>query len=387
MEGRFWFSNSYAEAAGRFLIACDDLKDAGHNVENDRLEIGRTGPEGEPLCIDVAIIGNLKSGKVLISSSGIHGVEGYPGSAIQLAVMNDLSDEDPFDDHAIIFIHAINPYGMAWWRRFNENNVDLNRNFLTKEQEYKGTPEGYHYVKDLINPKTPPKQKDRWFRLRAIRLILKHGFNNLKQWVAEGQYEDPKAIQFGGFELQSGPEILLSWLDDKLNEIKRIWAIDLHTGLGPSGHDTLLVSTNMDEHQRTHLEKLFPGHVEPLDSNSGVGYRIVGDLHQGLQDRYGHANWTALTQEFGTFKPIDVIMASRAENRWTQWGKYFDENDAKRHWSRKNMLRTFNPKDEIWQIKITSRGRNVFKIARQDLSKPPKSVDIMENVNSDSIHQ
>ena len=84
----------------------------------------------------------------------------------------------------------------------------------------------------MINPKTPPKQKDRWFRLRAIRLILKHGFNNLKQWVAEGQYEDPKAIQFGGFELQSGPEILLSWLDDKLNEIKRIWAIDLHTGLG-----------------------------------------------------------------------------------------------------------------------------------------------------------
>ena len=80
-------------------------------------------------------------------------------------------------------------------------------------------------------------------------------------------------------------------------------------------------------------------------------------------------------------------MASRAENRWTQWGKYFDENDAKRHWSRKNMLRTFNPKDEIWQTKITSRGRNVFKIARQDLSKPPKSVDIMENVNSDSIHQ
>ena len=44
MEGRFWFSNSYAEAAGRFLIACDDLKDAGHNVENDRLEIGPVLP-------------------------------------------------------------------------------------------------------------------------------------------------------------------------------------------------------------------------------------------------------------------------------------------------------------------------------------------------------
>ena len=32
MEGGFWFANSYAEAAGRFLIACDDLREAGHKV-------------------------------------------------------------------------------------------------------------------------------------------------------------------------------------------------------------------------------------------------------------------------------------------------------------------------------------------------------------------
>ena len=66
MEGRFWFANSYAEAAGRFLIACDDLREAGHKVENERLEIGMTGPDGEPLCIDVAVVGSLQSGKILL---------------------------------------------------------------------------------------------------------------------------------------------------------------------------------------------------------------------------------------------------------------------------------------------------------------------------------
>ena len=101
MEGRFWFSNSYGEAAGRFLIACDELKNAGHNVVSDRLELGMKGPSGEPLCIDVAIVGSLSSGKVLISSSGVHGVEGYPGSAIQLAIMSDMCKEAPFKDHAI----------------------------------------------------------------------------------------------------------------------------------------------------------------------------------------------------------------------------------------------------------------------------------------------
>ena len=367
MEGRLWFANSYAEAAGRFLIACDDLREAGHKVSNDRLEIGMTGPAGEPLCIDVAIVGSLESGKVLLSSSGIHGVEGYPGSAIQLAVMDDLSKQDPFKDHAIIFVHTINPYGMAWFRRFNENNVDLNRNFLRRDQEYTGTPDGYENVREFINPKTTPKRKERWFKLKAFRLILKYGFNNLKQCIAEGQYEYPKAIQFGGKELQPGPDLLLNWLDGKLEGVSKIWAIDLHTGLGPNGHDTLLVSAGMSKEKFSHLEKLFPGHVESLDPNSGVGYEIVGDLHQGLEDRYRKIEWVSITQEFGTFKPLQVLKASRAENQWTQWGIYADQVDARRHWSREQMLRTFNPRDEIWQAKITSRGRVVFNTAREDL--------------------
>ena len=60
-------------------------------------------------------------------------------------------------------------------------------------------------------------------------------------------------------------------------------------------------------------------------------------------------------------------MASRAENQWTQYGKYVDQVDARRHWSREQMLRSFNPKDPVWQAKITYRGRLVFNKARIDL--------------------
>ena len=116
-----WFSKSYSEAAGRFSIGCDLLRN-NHQVRHERLMLDLNGPEQEPLAIDIAVIGSLKSGKVLLSSSGIHGVEGYPGSAIQLSIMDELSKQDSFDDHAVIFIHTVNPYGMAWWRRFNENN-------------------------------------------------------------------------------------------------------------------------------------------------------------------------------------------------------------------------------------------------------------------------
>ena len=115
------------------------------------------------------------------------------------------------------------------------------------------------------------------------------------------------------------------------------------------------------------LSDLFPGHVESLDPNAGVGYQIVGDFHQGLEDRYRKINWTSITQEFGTFSPIKVIRASRTENRWTQWGQYSSEQDAKRHWSRLEMLRTFNPKDSVWQEKVVNRGNIVFNSAINDL--------------------
>ena len=41
-----WFSKSYSEAAGRFLIGCDLLRDNNHNVQNERLFLGLKGPEG-----------------------------------------------------------------------------------------------------------------------------------------------------------------------------------------------------------------------------------------------------------------------------------------------------------------------------------------------------
>ena len=33
-----------------------------------------------------------------------------------------------------VLVHVLNPYGMAWLRRTNENNVDLNRNFLRERR-------------------------------------------------------------------------------------------------------------------------------------------------------------------------------------------------------------------------------------------------------------
>lgn len=41
----------------------------------------------------------------------------------------------------MLFIHAVNPYGFAWRRRVNENNVELNRSFLLEGETHEGCPE------------------------------------------------------------------------------------------------------------------------------------------------------------------------------------------------------------------------------------------------------
>ena len=90
--------------------------------------------------------------------------------------MDDLCKEEAFKDHAVIFVHTINPYGMAWWRRFNENNVDLNRNFLTRNQKYSGVPEGYEHIREFINPESPPPKKEKMVQIESAQ-------SNSEVWI------------------------------------------------------------------------------------------------------------------------------------------------------------------------------------------------------------
>src|SRR5690242_12435836 len=130
-----FFSPDYFTAQDRFREAAVR---AGARMES--LPIAAKGPGEETLEIDIAWFGAAKPRRVLLHSSGLHGVEGFAGSAIQLQLLNDVPKLP--DDMALIIVHILNPYGMSWLRRTNENNVDLNRNFLD-DANYTGAPPAY----------------------------------------------------------------------------------------------------------------------------------------------------------------------------------------------------------------------------------------------------
>ncbi|EER05553.1 hypothetical protein Pmar_PMAR011581 [Perkinsus marinus ATCC 50983] len=117
----------------------------------------------------------------------------------------------------LVFIHAMNPYGMAHYRRFNEENVDLNRNGLDAHE--------FHY---LINERDPN--------------VAGYGISHVKRAVVSAQYTKPSGLFYGGQKLQRSYEIMTEVLTDVGVFDGHTTMIDVHTGLGPSGIDTLITS-------------------------------------------------------------------------------------------------------------------------------------------------
>ena len=154
-----------------------------------------------------------------------------------------------------------------------------------------------------------------------------------------------------------------------VKNIKKAFGIDLHTGLGPSGYDTILVPDDISLNDYQILKRLFGDHVAALDPSKSVGYKITGDIHTGIVRQFTTIEWLCITQEFGTYNPTKVFKNLRAENRWTQNNNLNNERSILDHWSRSNLLNTFNPKDEVWQEKIINRGNEVFQIARSYIAR------------------
>src|SRR5262245_49307240 len=208
-----YFSSDFLQAQSRFRKAAAQSLVAS-------LPIEAKGPRGESLSIDIAWIGPREPRKALIHSSGLHGVEGFGGSAVQLQLL----DNPPVvaADTAIVVVHILNPFGMSWLRRVNSNNVDLNRNCLEGEP-YEGAPEAYAALDTLLNPKSPPSN-DR-FLLRALWPILRFGMPALKQAIAGGQYEYPNGLFFGGKQQQPEMAAYRRFLETALTAAERVIAI------------------------------------------------------------------------------------------------------------------------------------------------------------------
>ena len=350
MSGKY-FSPDYVTARNRFRAAVDR---AGGRLTS--LELTARGPAGEDLTIDIGWFGAERPAQAFVHSSGVHGVEAFAGSAIQLQWLDEGLPEIP-EDSAIVLVHVINPYGMAWLRRFNERGVDLNRNFLGPGEAYEGAPEGYQALDSFLNPPSPPSLD--LFYLRAGWLILRVGIPALRQTVAGGQYLNPKGLFFGGTSLEEGPRRLQRYVQDRLAEVKHLAVVDVHTGLGPFGVDTLLVHAAEERDPLfASMERTFGDRVASMDPERGPAYRVKGAYDTMYRRTLPKADVYFVAQEFGTSNVAQVVKALRAENRWHHYGEGGVDHPTKHA-----LRRAFVPEDDAWRQTALDRGRIVIRQA------------------------
>ena len=336
-----YFSADYSTARERFCAAA-----AGTATWSSRLDIPGAGPQGEPLTVDIAWLGERSASQLLLHTSGLHGVEGFAGSAIQLGLLA----EPPklAADCALVLVHILNPYGMAWLRRVNSENVDLNRNFIFSGSRRQGASEAYTLLNPLLNPRYPPRPD--LFYLQASSALLRFGYRQLKAAIACGQSTFPRGLFYGGDRLQ--PEVLAyrRWLQKNLQQPKRLLVVDVHTGLGRAGQESLfheLCATPTADLNRRLDCRL----TTAKQRNKVLGYEVLGGHQELFRDRRPGVTADFITQEFGSRPALAVLRALRAENQWHHYGTGSCE-----HPSKLALQRAFTLSSAGWRQQIEQQG-------------------------------
>jgi len=338
------FSSTYWESRDLFRARA---KECGAKVDTISL---RVGPE---YTIDIAVYGDESCDTALLHVAGVHGVEGYVGSAIQSALLADPRIRSSRIAH--IFVHALNPYGMAYCRRFNENNVDLNRNFLCETDDFVGVPERYEVVRELLAPDAVTLSAP-LFYLRAVKSVMKHGFKELRQAVAGGQYEYEHDLYFGGKCLQESAGHLLNFVAETSGAFRRLGVIDVHSGLGVFGEDMLIVNRDQVNHWKGKISGRFEKPVIIPQPCGEEVYTSGGELSEGIHRVSQAAEVLCILQEFGTYNGLKIVRALAVEN--ALYHRDGDSSDLRR--AQRHLLNCFVPESRKWRSAVLYRGQRFY---------------------------
>ena len=183
-----FFADTYAAAREKFLTAAGAAR---CDVSSYRLP-NHVGPRDEELTIDVGKLGPAEPEALLVLISGTHGVEGFCGSGCQVGFLTDrLYEALPVNCGALL-VHALNPYGFAWLRRVNEDNIDLNRNFYDFSKDLPSC-SAYEELHDWLVPLEWEGEHRQRADDELRKYIAANGMRAFQGAITSGQRTDPRA--------------------------------------------------------------------------------------------------------------------------------------------------------------------------------------------------
>ncbi len=349
------FSPSYAVARVKFL---EGAASAGLRIESHVHPL--PGRDGETLAMDVALSGSADAGRMLVLSSGCHGVEGYCGSGVQVHALHDREWLEWAADSgvAVMYIHALNPYGFSHVRRVTQENVDLNRNF----QDF-GKPlpvnDAYAELHATLLPERWPPDADNAAAIRGT--VQQHGMSRFQSAVSQGQHAFADGLFYGGIAPTWSNQTVRTVLRQHAGQAQRLGWIDLHTGLGPAGLGERIFACRDDAQALARARQWWGGGgATPVTSfydGSSTSARLTGLMFNAAYEECPQAQYTAIAMEYGTLPLPEMILALRAE----QWLQRHPEAPAALAASiKQQMMDAFYVNTDAWKGQIISQARQAM---------------------------
>jgi Protein of unknown function (DUF2817) len=339
------FSQTYAEARRKFVAAATARGLALQSIAHPL-----PGRDGEALFLDAARFGT-GARSLLIISSGCHGVEGYCGSGAQAALLagDALHVTAAEAGVAILYLHALNPWGFSHGRRTTEDNVDLNRNWQHFAAPLPANP-GYAALAEAIVPAQWPPSAENEAVLMAYAHA--HGPKALQAAVSGGQYTYPNGLFFGGHAPTWSRKAITDVLTAHAAPSEKLAWIDIHSGLGPTGHAERILAAPHNEEVMRRAQRWWGEGVTSTDEGTSTSAVVTGTVWTAALQCAPRAEYTGIALEFGTVPLERMIGALRAD----QWAQNHPEADPALR-TRRAVREAFYVDTPEWKAVVVAQTR------------------------------
>ena len=330
----------------------------------------RPGPAGQSLTTDVVRLGRQRATCVLFLVSVMHGVEGYCGSACLTAWLNSAEPQSVPADVAVVLVNFINPHGTAWLRRVNEDNVDLNRNFVDHGKGYRANRE-YEALHEALLLTSLDAEAIAAADDRVADYRREQGDAAYFRAFG-GQHTHPQGILFGGSEPAWSNRLIRElWLQHAANA-GHAALIDFHSGMGPYGYGMPIAPyrPGAAAFERAHdwygdaLVSMYA--LDQPDADTDSDSLIGGAMIEAFDAHLPDTATTAIALEFGTYPFDDCIPAMRAD-AWLHGCGISDSPLGMQ--IGQDWLEKFLPDDDDWPEMVCWRSRQVIRQAVGGLAR------------------
>ena len=322
-----YFYNDYDTIRAHLKERVSELEGKGVKVEVSEYAVD----EKDDLYIDnIYLPSNDKKDNLIVLTTGVHGIEGYIGSVMLDVFFEEIYPTLNTDTTGVLIVANVNPYGMKYMRRYNENNVDLNRNFIIDWDNFDlSSNKDYPEVKEFLQPEGELGNAlwhEVGFYGNLAKEALTKGADKVSDALLTGQYEYPQGVYYGG----NGDEISTTYLKSVFNncldgEYANIIHIDIHSGYGPR-YNMVIFNSVFDTMTEAETKAAF-GYDYVIAHDSESFYATTGDttdyFYRLAESKKTDKELYSTCFEFGTIG--DSFMDSILSLKYT-----VDEN--RNHW-------------------------------------------------------